>query len=438
MPRLLEGIRVIDLSSIWAAPLGTRWLADMGAEVIKVQDVPVLTPQVIRRLQRLREQREEDAAGKPQEPGAAASPLQNPVMAEKGFTGYVLETEANKKVVSLDFEKPRGREILLRLIEKADILVDNHRPIVLERCGLTFDELERIKPGIILLKVAAMGQTGPERNYSAFGATIDGLAGLAFHTGYHDRDEPVRSGINYADPIAGMYIGNALMLALIHRQKTGRGQAIDVSLREVIPLGELFMEYSMNGRFAPRIGNRERALAPQGVYRCAGDDAWISIAVRDDAEWAGLCRAMGDPAWTLEAAFADMHSRWQNHDALDERIKAWTASFDPMDLARRLQEAGVPAAPVLTPPQTLKSEHLNATGWWQMVHQPDMGTYHYYGPGWHLPKSPAQVLTPPAVYAEHNRDVYLGLLGMSEAEYQELLAEQVVSESALPTLPPGM
>jgi benzylsuccinate CoA-transferase BbsF subunit len=438
VPRLLEGIRVIDLSSIWAAPLGTRWLADMGAEVIKVLDVPELTPQVIRRLQRLREQKAEDASGKPPEPGALASPLQNPVMAEKGFTGYLLETEAGKKSISLDWGKPAGRDLLVRLIETADILVDNHRPVVLERCGLTFEELEKIRPGIILLKVAAMGQTGPERNYSAFGATIDGLAGLAFHTGYPGSDEPVRSGINYADPIAGMYIGNALMLALIHRHKTGRGQAIDVSLREVIPLGELFMEYSMNGRFAPRLGNRERGLAPQGVYRCAGEDAWIAIAVRSDDEWRALCKAMGNPAWASEPAFANMHQRWKHHDELDAHLNAWTAAFEPMALARELQAAAVAATPVLTPPQTLKSDHLTETGWWQMLHQPDMGTYHCYGPGWRLPKTPAQVLEPPAVYGAHNREVYMGLLGLSEAEYQQLLAEQIVSESALPVLPPGM
>jgi crotonobetainyl-CoA:carnitine CoA-transferase CaiB-like acyl-CoA transferase len=438
MARLLDGIRVIDLSSIWAAPLGTRWLADMGAEVIKVQDVPQLTPLVIRRLQRLREQEKEAAAGKPEEPGARSSPLQNPVMAEKGFTGYFLELEANKKAISLDFEKPRGRELLIELIKKGDILVDNHRPIVLERCGLTFEELEKIRPGIILLKVAAMGQTGPERNYSAFGATIDGLAGLAFHTGYHDVDEPVRSGINYADPIAGMYIGSALMLALIHRKKTGKGQAIDVSLREVIPLGELFMEYSMNARFFPRLGNREPGLAPSGVYPARGEDRWVSIAVRTDAEWAALCSLMGQPAWASDERFSDADSRWQNHDDLDRHLAAWTSDHDPMDLSARLQAAGIAAAPVLTPPEALKSDHLAARNWWQVVHQPDMGPYHYYGPGWRLPATPAEVRTPPAVYAQHNREVFQGLLGLSESEYQQLLTDQVSSESALPRLPEGL
>jgi benzylsuccinate CoA-transferase BbsF subunit len=432
VPRLLDGIRVIDLSSIWAAPLGTRWLADMGAEVIKIQDVPKLTPQVITRLKRLRE-----IADKPAE-AATASPLQNPVMAAKGFTGYVLETEANKLAVSLDFQRPRGRELLLRLIESADILVDNHRPIVLERCGLTFEELRKIKPGLILLKIAAMGQTGPERNYSAFGATIDGLGGLAFHTGYAGEDEPMRSGINYADPIAGIYIGGALMLALLHRHRTGEGQEIDVSLREVIPIGELFMEYAMNKRFFPRIGDRELGRAPHGVYPAAGDDRWIAIAVNTDEEWRSLCAVMGQPAWVQDARFGDMLSRWQHHDALDRHLSEWTRRHEPMILATELQAAGIAGTPVLTPVEAMKSEQLAARDWWQQIHQDDIGDYLYYGPAWHLPKTPAEVLTPPAVHAQHNREVFLGMLGLSESEYQQLLADQITSESALPALPAGM
>ena len=445
MPNLLEGIRVIDLSTIWAAPLGTRWLADMGAEVIKVQEVPKLTPAISQRLKRLQEMRA-GAVG-PSGGGTAtaappravgATPNQNPVMAEKGFTGYVLQTEGNKKAVSLDFEKPRGRELLVRLIATSDIVVDNHRPVVLERIGLDFAGLTRIKPGIILLKVAAMGQTGPERNYSGFGATIDGLGGLAFHTGYHDAPEqPVRSGINYADPIAGMYAGSALMMALLHRHRTGEGQEIDVGLRETLPIAEMFMEYSMNERFFPRIGNRELGRAPHGVYRCAGDDRWIAIAVNTDAEWRALCAEVGDPDWTRQPAFAGMQGRWKHHDELDERLNAWTAGHDDIALAERLQAVGVAATPVLTPPEAMKSPQHAARNWWHMMRQEDMGEYHYYGPGWRLPATPASIHSPPPVYGQHNREVYLDMLGLSEDEYQQLIADQIASEAALPALPPG-
>jgi crotonobetainyl-CoA:carnitine CoA-transferase CaiB-like acyl-CoA transferase len=449
MAGLLEGIRVIDLSTIWAAPLGTRWLADVGAEVIKVQETPKLTPAIIQRLKRLQEQKEQEAAATSGSGASTATaapprtagvtPNNNPVMAEKGLTGYVLQTEGNKKAVSLDFEKPRGRELLVRLIELSDIVVDNHRPVVLERLGMDFAGLTAIKPGIILLKVAAMGQTGPERNYSGFGATIDGLGGLAFHTGYHDvPDQPVRSGINYADPIAGMYVGGALMMALLHRKRTGRGQEIDVSLRETLPIAEMFMEYSMNGRFFPRLGNRELGRAPHGVYRCAGEDRWIAIAVNTDAEWRALCSAMGDPEWTRDQKFADMHSRWRHHDQLDAEINAWTSAQEDGPLALRLQAVGVAATPVLTPPEAIRSPHHEARGWWHQMKQEHMGEYHYYGPGWRLPATPASIHSPPPYYGQHNREVLQGMLGLSENEYQELLAQQITSESALPALPAGM
>ncbi len=431
MPRLLEGIRILDLSTIWAAPLGTRWLADMGAEVIKVQELPKLTPLIQRRLELMRDDPKAGGA-----PGIGALP---PMASIKGISGYVLQLEANKRSISLDFESPKGRELLKRLVAKSDILVDNHRPVVLERSELDYQHLRKVKPELIMLTVTAMGATGPERNYSGFGATIDGLCGLAFHTGYPGEDTPVRSGINYADPVAGMLVGGALMLALIHRHRTGEGQYIDVSLREIATnLGEMFMEYSMNKRFYPRLGNREPGFAPHGVYRTRGEDRWIAIAVNTEAEWQALCGVIGDPTWAHDRRFLDMQSRWHNHDALDALLNARTQAYDAMALAERLQAAGIAATPVLTIPEILRTPQHEARGYWQTVTHPDIGAYHYYGPAWRLPATPAEVRTPPPLYGEANREVYQGLLGLSDAEYAALLEEKVVSESPLPEIPEAL
>ncbi len=423
MPRLLEGIRVLDLSSIWAAPLGTRWLADMGAEVIKVQEVPKLTPQMIQRMQAMQQ--------------AQASGARSPAA---GGGGYVQELEGNKRSISLDFETPKGQELLKRLVVMSDVLVDNHRPVVLERSHLDYEDLRQIKPDIIVVRVTAMGASGPERNYSGFGATIDGLSGLAFHTGYPYEDEPMRSGINYADPVVGMHVGGAVMLALVHRQRTGEGQHVDVALREstTTQLGELFMDYSLNHRFAPRLGNRELGLAPHGAYRTRGEDRWITIAVNSDEEWRALSRVMGGPDWTQEERFRDMHGRWQNHDELDALISDWTQGQDATELAERLQAAGVAATPVLTVPEIFNTPQHQARDWWHMMPQPDGTSYHYYGRGWTLSETPVELLTPPPPYGQDNRSVYQGLLGLSDAEYAQLVEEKVVSESQFPTLPPGM
>jgi crotonobetainyl-CoA:carnitine CoA-transferase CaiB-like acyl-CoA transferase len=285
-----------------------------------------------------------------------------------------------------------------------------------------------------------MGSEGPERNYSGFGATIDGLGGLAFHTGYEDEDEPVRSGINYADPVTGMHVGAALMVALINRKRTGQGQFVDVSLRETVStqLGELFMEYSMHDRFFPRLGNNELGLAPHGAYRTSGEDTWITIAINSDDEWRALVRVMGGPDWSQEERFRDMHTRWQNRQELDAFINDWTKNHDAKELADRLQSAGISATPVMKVPEIFDTPQHKARDWWHMMTPAEGPTYHYYGPGWRLSQTPVEIVTPPPTYGQHNREVYFGLLGLSEEEYAQLVEEKVISESQFPILPPGM
>ena len=194
----------------------------------------------------------------------------------------------------------------------------------------------------------------------------------------------------------------------------------------------------MNRRFFPRLGNRELGLAPQGAYRTRGEDRWISVAVNSDEEWRALCQVMGGPDWTQEERFRDMHSRWLHHDELDARINDWTQGQDATELAERLQAAGVAATPVLTIPEIFNTQQHQARDWWHMMSQPDGSMYHYYGPGWKLSETPIEILTPPPSYGQHNREVYQGLLGLSDEEYAQLLEEKVVSESQYPTLPAGM
>lgn len=426
MARLpLEGIRIIDLSRIWAAPLSTKLLADMGAQVIKIQEESRFTP---------RQQRASGAQGGQQAPPPAFGGL------PPGVNAYWLMNEGNKLGISLDFEHPKGQEVFKRLVAVSDVVVENFRPVVMERIGLDYEGLRKIKPDIIVMSLTAMGHTGPERNYSGFGASIDGLSGVAFHTGYPYEDQPVRSGINYADPVTGMHAAAALLLALYHRQRTGEGQYIDLSLRETVmtQLGELFMEYSFNGRFFPRLGNREPGKGPHGVYRCKDGDPstgteerWIAIAVNTEDEWRALVRVMGDPAWAHEPRFADMARRWAHHDELDALIGAWTREQDRDTLVERLQAAGVAAAPVHTIPEVLASPHLNARNFWTKLHIPTGEEYHYMNSPWGLEKVPDIARTDPPKYGEHNRDVLMGLLGYSEEEFALLEAEGVLRPDPL-------
>lgn len=404
MTRPLEGIRIVDLSRIWAGPLGTRFLTDMGAEVIKVQEESRFT-----------------------RPATSARGLLGPHTG--GADMYWMMNEANKLGIGLDLTKAQGQEVFRRLIARTDILLENFRPSVMERLGLDYQSLLAVKPDLIMMSLTAMGHTGPERMYAGYGATIDGLAGLAFHTGYPGEETPVRTGINYADPVTGMQVAAALMLALIHRKRTGKGQYIDISLRETImtQLDELFMEYSMNGRFVPRLGNRKRGFAPHGAYRVRGDDRWVTIAVNSDAEWQALCVVLGRNDLLVDVRFGGMAERWSNHDALDDELNASTGAWDAFELTERLQAAGVAAMPVVSVTELLASPQLRARGFWQRIVLADGTSYHYMAPAWKLSRTPGVTGSrPPPKYAEHNREVLCGILGMSEAEVAALEAEGVL------------
>lgn len=404
MARPLEGIRIVDMSRIWAGPLGTRFLNDMGAEVIKIQEETRFT--------------------------RAATPARSLLGPHTGGADmYWMMNEANKLGVGLNLATEMGQDLFRRLIARTDILLENFRPSVMERFGLGYDALLEVKPDLIMMSLTAMGHSGPERMYAGYGATIDGLSGLAFHTGYPGEDTPVRTGINYADPVTGMQVAAALVLALIHRKRTGKGQYIDISLRETImtQLDELFMEYSMNNRFAPRLGNRDAGFAPQGAYRVRGEDRWIAISVRNDREWYFLGKLLGREDLLQEQQYSNMRLRWLNHDRLDAELNAATAEWDGFELAERLQEGGVAAMPVVSITELLSSPQLQARGFWRRITLADGTEYHYMTPAWKLSRTPGLTgAQPPAKFAEHNQEVFHGILGLSEEEVRALEEEGVL------------
>jgi benzylsuccinate CoA-transferase BbsF subunit len=373
----------------------------MGAEVIKVQEV-----------QPNRRGQEQGQRGF----GAA-------------LNGYALTYEGRKLFVTLDFETDKGKEVLKRLVAVSDILIENHRTVVLERAGLDYDHLRQINPGLIMVSITYAGHTGPERNYAGFGHGIDGLAAMAFFNGYHDQTQPMRSGVAYGDCPTGLHTVGAIMAALRHRRRTGEGQYIDVSLREGVmaQLGELFMDYAINRRFFPRIGNRDPGFAPVGCYPCEGSDSWITISVRSDVQWDAFCRIMGNPAWTKDQRFSDMASRWLHHDALDEQINRWTQNKDASHLAEQLQTVGVAASPAASVIEILNaSKPHQDRRFWERVSLPEVGRYKIPSAPWHLSKTPALRPTAPAAYAQHNDKVFLGILGLSEEEYRQLQEAAIV------------
>lgn len=411
----LEGLRIIDLSQAWAGPYATKLLGDMGAEIIKVE--------AARRMDSTR-----GLAKVP--PGPQWGIYPNKEAGERPYNraGYFNKYGRNKCGITLDLTSEKGKEVFKRLVKVSDVVVENFAAGVMTRLGLDYPVLRQVKPDIIMVCMPAMGMTGPEKDYVGYGVTIEQLAGLVSITGYLG-DVPMKSGINYGDPIAGIAAAGYLLAALACHRRTGKGQLIDISQRETTAtlIGDVIMDYSMNKRVQTPIGNRHPSMAPHGCYRCQGEDMWVTIAVGSDAEWKALCQVMGKPEMAQDARFADILSRHRNQDELDVIIGEWTKERDHYEVMQSLQKAGVMAGAVLNPQEVVEDPHLQARSFYEEVDHPEAGTYRYAGPSWKLSKTPGGIRMPAPCLGEHNDYVYREIIGMSEEEVAELAEEGIIS-----------
>jgi crotonobetainyl-CoA:carnitine CoA-transferase CaiB-like acyl-CoA transferase len=383
MERLpLFGHRILDLTRIGAGPYATRLLADMGAEVIEVE-----------------------------------APNNGGLPRSATFS----HVNRNKYACTLDLGQPRGRELFLRLAALSDVVIEDYRSEALEALGLSYDALRSAKADIIVVSPSSHGRSGPEEDFEADGSDIEALAGLTAISGYLGGG-PQKTGIAYADAVAGIAAAGAVALALWHRRRTGEGQHVDVAGWESMVglIGEHVVGCSMNRRLPQPMGNRHSSMAPHGCYPCAGDDQWVTIAVEDDEQFAALCRAMGRPELAADTRFADVVSRYRNQEELDRIVGEWTRQLAPQAVTQALQAAGVAAAPVLGVPALFDDAHLRARGFWESVSHPDAGTWDVDGVPWRLSRSPAHIRLPAPRFGEHNDYVLRGLLGLSEAEVREL------------------
>jgi crotonobetainyl-CoA:carnitine CoA-transferase CaiB-like acyl-CoA transferase len=389
MERLpLYGYRILDLTTAGAGPYATRLLADMGAEVIKVEA--------------------------PNNGGLPRSATFNHV-------------NRNKYACTMDLGQPRGRELFLRLVALSDVVIEDYRSQVLEDLGLSYDVLRAAKADIILVSLSSHGRSGPERDFVANGADIEALGGLTAISGYLGGG-PQKTGVAYGDAVAGIAAAGAVALALWHRRRAGEGQHVEVAAWETMVglIGEYVLGYGMNGRLPQPMGNRHSSMAPHGCYACAGDDQWVAIAVEDDEQFAAFCRVMGRPELAADARFADVVSRYRNQEDLDGIVGEWTRQVTPQAVTEALQVAGVAAAPVLSVPALFDDPHLRARGFWESVSHPDAGTWDMDGVPWRLNRSPAHIRLPAPRFGEHNDYVLRGLLGLSEGEVQELVAGGII------------
>jgi benzylsuccinate CoA-transferase BbsF subunit len=330
--------------------------------------------------------------------------------------------------VSLNLSKPEAKQLALKLVAQSDVVIENFGPGAMDGMGLGYEMLKGARRDIVYVSMPPTGPTGPLRNLRTYGVTLTSIAGLDSMTGYLD-GVPVPFENAYADPYNGLMAAFAAMLGLRHRNLTGEGQHIDYSQLEGVMqmAGPAFMDYFLNCRSAGPIENRHAlgAAAPHGVFPCSGDDRWIAIAVLTDGQWSSLVEAMGRPEWALSPAYATAAGRILAIDALHERIAAWTAGHDDYELAADLQRQDVPATPVLNVADLLSDPHYKARGTFAEV-QHSLGFVEtIYGAYVKMSRTPANV-RPGPVIGQDNERVFKGLLGVSDDDYERLIAEQVI------------
>ncbi len=400
--RPLEGIRVVDFAWAWAGAQATSILAQLGAEVIKIESR--------RRIDHSR----------------IFSLTTGEWFDEPDRSTIFNDMNLGKLSANIDLSHPEGVEVVKKLVAISDVVVQNMRPGKIEALGLGYEVLREVKPDVIMLSSSARGSTGPESGYIGYAPLFSALSGFAYISGY-EGEEPIRLS-GEIDLLSATSSAFAVMAALVHRQRSGEGQYIDLSSTEAtsVFMGEVIMDYTMNGRNHARCGNKDAFMAPHNVYRCKGEDKWISIAVATDEEFEALCEVAGHPEWATDEHFTDAFSRWHNQEGLDKLIERWTIEQAHTEVMEKLQAAGVAAMPSCSSEDMWNDPHLRERGFWAEVDHSLIGRQTVIAPVWKYSETPLEAGGPAPLFGEHNSYVFGELLGFSDAQIQRLIDDNVI------------
>ncbi len=399
----LGGVRVTAFSRGWAAPYGTRYLGDYGAEVIKVESTKFSD-------------------------GRTVDPEKEREMWWE-LNSMFAEMNRNKLSVTLDLHTPEGQELFKRLAAASDIVVENNRPGAMERFGLTYDELRSVKPDTIMVRSPAYGMSGPLRDYPAIGQCLTAFSGLGYLWGHPGSPPASRSKSAYPDLIVSAHLALAAMAALRHHSRTGEGQQIEIPQLQATAsmIGTAYLEHFLNGAAPEPMGNRDWNAAPQGVYRCKGDDSWCAIACTSDQEWQALSTLMGQPGLATDASLATPEQRRRRHDELDGRIREWTLQRSSHQAMLLCQRAGVPAGVVSNSEDLYRDPQLRERGYIVSISHRVPGPLEHPGMTVRLTKTPGRVRHTSPALGEHTAYVLREVLGMDEARRVELEATGALS-----------
>ncbi|MBI2910340.1 MAG: CoA transferase [Chloroflexi bacterium] len=386
----LERYRVIDFGTAYAGGMVGQLLADMGAQVIRV------------------ESREKLDGMRLGWPGKGAPP-------DPELNTQFHALNRNKMSVTANMKTEEGLGLVRGLITQSDVVYDNFTPGVLERVGLDYNSLTNLRPDIVCVSLPSAGMYGPYKDVRTYASTLGALAGIESLVGYPG-GRVLSLNSNYGDANSAVHGVIAILLALIHRDRTGEGQFVDLSQWEAATclLSEPLMEHAMNGDCPGPQGNLHRSLVPHNNYPCKAKDTWVSIAVDSEEEWLALCQGMGSPLWSEEERFGDKYSRLKHREALDELISEWTSSFSCYEVAEVLRKAGVAAMPIMNADERFNDPHFRQRRLYEELEHPRTGLEPVHGIPWKLSATPGAVRRHAPLLGEHNKHIYSELLGLPE------------------------
>jgi len=406
MTRLpLEGIRIADFTWVGAGSYTTKMLADHGADVIKIESSAKVD-------------------------GIRLSPPFKDGVKGVNRSGYFADRNTSKRSITIDLRTAEGRELARRIVADSDVVANNFTPGTMARFGLAYDDVRQLNPRAVYLAMSMSGDSGPERDFLGYGLTIGALVGIHHLSGLPGR-EPAGTGTNYPDHIPNpCHSAFAVLAALRHARRTGRGQYLDIAQTEptIAVLGSAFLEATVNGRDAQPLGNGHLRYAPHGVYRCAGEDRWIAVTVTDDRQWPALQAVLGLPADACPAEWAAEAARHRDREALDALIATATADRDVADLFARLQQAGVPAGAVQDAADVVERDpQLQARDHWVRLEHPEMGETLYNAPPFRLTGTPVTLTRPAPLLGQHTAEICRDVLGLEDEEIARLQAAGVLA-----------
>ncbi len=400
--KVFDGIKIADFTWVGAGPMTTKYLADHGAQVIRIESSA--HPDLLR----------------------VTPPFKDGIPG-LNRSAYCACFNNNKLGLGLDLNHPRAMEVVRRLVDWADIVAESFSPGTMARWGITYQDLSRIKPGIIMYSTSQQGQTGRHSRIGAYGTQLVALAGFTHLTGWPDRGPTGPYG-PYTDAMVPPLGAAALAAALDYRRRTGRGLHIDLSQYETAInfLAPAMLDYTVNRRVQGREGNRNPDAAPHGIFPCKGDNRWCAIAVFTDNEWQALCNVADNSSWTADPGFSTLPLRKENETELEQLLAGWTVKYDAEELMNKLQAAGVPAGLVENGEDIHHDPQLEHRYYlWELEHL-EIGKHYYERPPFKLSKTPAELNKAGPCLGEDTRYVCTEILGISEEQLTELSAEGVL------------